>query len=259
MSKIAINLSVFGASKKDLQECLDPFYKALDPNSFNVYVSNCILKPHFKYKNINENDETEEYFKINKENRNNIFFKKEFTGKYYEHEARNLCFPFNGEELVWIVDADEFYTVDQIKSIVQYVDSKPFIDVFKIKFKNYIFDGKHYILDFMPPRIYRSVTNSQWDFGGFESHNDGFYYDSEANKHSLNDCAVKIIPARTVDGGIKHMTWLHTNGKKKWQYQMDHYGHCSYTWDEHKQKIRLDENYYRKYNIPIPKIYKDNA
>lgn len=246
--KIAIVNLVFGVNPLELKKVFEPF-ESFDAN---FYVSNVLLKQAFKYHSINENKDTLEFLK-----NYDCKLKTNFTGDYNEIEARNLHFPFNGEELIWILDGDEFYTEEQISSILQYVRSKPFIDVFNIPFKNYILDGTQYIKGFCPPRIYRSETNCKWDFAGFYKDNDGKYVDGECGEHFLNDVTQKNIPERTVNGGVKHMTWLHTNGEAKYKYQMDWFGHCSYKWNEQKKEIEINKDYYRKYGIPIPKIYQE--
>lgn len=248
MKKIAIVNLVFGVDPEELKEVFKPF----ESFDCNFYVSNILLKQAFNYHDIKDNKDTLEFLKSY-----DCKLTTEFTGAYNEIEARNLHFPFDGEELVWILDGDEFYTEDQIRSILQYVRSKPFVDVFNIPFKNYILDGTQYIKGFCPPRIYRSTTNSQWNFNGFYKDNDGKYLDGDCKEHFLNDVAQKNIPEKTVGGGVKHMTWLHANGEAKYKYQMNWFGHCSYKWNEKDQKIELDKNYYKKYNIPIPKIFKD--
>jgi hypothetical protein len=250
MKKIAINFLVFGESSENLHNCISPF-KRVFGNSVEFYVSNCLLKPHFKYKNVSENIQTKKFFEDYK------YVKSEFTGQYYEQDARNLFYPYNGEDYIWILDADEFYTENQLENIYEYIESKPLIDVFNIPFKNYIMDGTKYILGFEPPRIYRSVLNNGWNFNGFYHHNDGCYLDEFSIVKRLNSLAQKTIPKKCVDNGVKHMTWLHSNGERKYKYQMDYYGHCSYFWNSEKQEIELDENYYKKYNLTIPTIYKD--
>lgn len=250
MSKIAINFLVFGETSQNLSNCVEPF-KNVFGNNVEFYVSNCLLKPHFKYKNVSDNIETKKFFQDYK------YVKTEFTGQYYEQDARNLFYPYNGEDYIWILDADEFYNEDQLEKIYQYIESKPFIDVFSIPFKNYIMDGNHYILGFNPPRIYRTILNNGWNFAGFYHHNDGGYLDFDGYYKKLNNVTHKLIPNKTVNGGVKHMTWLHSNGENKYKYQMDYYGHCSYIWNEELKEITLNKDYYKKYNLPIPQIYKD--
>lgn len=247
--KIAIVSLFFGSPKKDLIDVFKPFKKF----DCNFYISNCLLTQAYRHRNIKENQECQEF--LNEFNKANI--KQDFTGKYNEIKARNLHFPFDGEDLIWILDDDEFYTVEQIFNILEYVKSKPFIDVFNIPFKNYIFYGDEYIEGFCPPRIYRSVLNNKWNFNGFYNDNDGMYLDENGVNHKLNDLCQKDIPKRTVNGGIKHNTWLHSKGEKKYKYQMDYFGHCSYIWNDETQKLELNKDYYRKYNLPLPNILKD--
>lgn len=247
--RVAIVSLIFGVNKKDLIDVFEPFKKF----NCNFYISNCLLTHNYKFQNIDQNRETLEFLEEFK--KANII--KDFTGKYDEIEARNLHFPFSGEDLIWILDGDEFYTKEQVESILEYVESKPFIDVFNIPFKNYIFYGDEYIEGFCPPRIYRSVLNNGWNFNRFYNDNDGQYLDSDGLNHKLNDICQKNIPKKVVNGGVKHMTWLHSKGEQKYNYQMNYFGHCSYIWNQQTKKLEFNKDYYKKYNLPIPAIYKD--
>ena len=53
------------------------------------------------------------------------------------------------------------------------------------------------------------------------------------------------------------MTWLHNNSKDKYFYHMKHFGECSYLWNEEKQEVEINYDYYRKYNKNVPIIYEN--
>ena len=134
---------------------------------------------------------------------------------------------------------------------------------FSIPFKNYIFDAKQYVKGFCPPRIFRRTGGDM-----VYAEMDSFYFDNDIKyklsgdtfrtECSYKDFSTRNIPENIVNGGIKHLTWLHSNGKNKVLYQNQHFGHCSYKWNEEKQELEIDYDFYRKNGLDLPVIYKDN-
>lgn len=53
---------------------------------------------------------------------------------------------------------------------------------------------------------------------------------------------------------VKHMTWLHSNGKAKVEYQKKRWGEkgCSFSWDYKENKLTLNDSFYE--NKVKPKI-----
>lgn len=170
-----------------------------------------------------------------------------------EPTARNLGlwellknFLSNGS-LVWQVDSDEYYTLDQVKSILDYIEKTPESLCYKINFKNYIFDGKHYLSDFCVPKINR-VKNM---FMEFYNDNGIAYLDGSTLKSPIAHSIPKEVAY------VRHMSWLHKNGKQKVEYQLKHFGACSYRWNESKGELELDLSYYSKHGYTVPTILKD--
>ncbi len=160
-------------------------------------------------------------------------------------------------DYIWLLDNDEFYTVEQIDRIIKYINYNPFITWFSIPFKNYIFDGKHWIDNFCPPRIFKTITNFIIDYKLNKCYwdNDFEYVDKSEKSVSYRNYASKSIPKSQAH--IKHLTWLNSNGKQKVEYQQKHFGHCGYKWNEEKQQLEFDLDYHKKYNIPLPEVLKD--
>ena len=63
-------------------------------------------------------------------------------------------------DYIWLLDNDEFYTIEQINNIISYIqsDDNKFYSWYSIPFKNYIFDGKQWVAGFCPPRIFKRET-----------------------------------------------------------------------------------------------------
>jgi hypothetical protein len=208
--------------------------------------------PFFEYKNISvENDGTTDYIKqFSKNNLIDICFD---NPKYVkEADARNLCLFYllsKDCDYIFLADSDEIYTIEQIGSILQHVKENSDIECFEIQFKNYIFDGKQWIDGFHPYRIFK--TNCHGGLKYFYWDNDTKYADGTTHLQVKR----QIIPKEV--SFVRHMTWLHSNGKQKYEYQMKHFGLCSYKWNYEKNQLEFNSDYYKNKNEQIPKINYD--
>jgi hypothetical protein len=208
--------------------------------------------PFMEYKNITSyNDGTTEYIKqAARDKLIDVCFDNPIYLK--EADARNLCLFYlmsHDCDYVFLADSDEMYTVEEIGRIIEYVKTKPQIDCFEIQFKNYIFDGKSWIDGFHPFRIFK--TSGQ---GGLSR----FYWDNDVkfkNGKTQHDIERVIIPKDVAF--IRHLTWLHSNGKEKYEYHMKHFGLCSYNWNYNTNMLELNEQYYISKKEKIPEIHKE--
>jgi hypothetical protein len=153
-------------------------------------------------------------------------------------------------DLLWLLDGDEIYEGGQIESIISYIHKNELADWYSINFKNYIFDGKVWIDGFHPPRIF--WTDRGKGIKKFYSDNVILYCDGRRS----SDLPGTIIPEEIAH--IKHLTWLYTNGKKKYEYQMSHFGECSYVWNYKENKLEFNEEYYKKYGQQLPRLNYDS-
>lgn len=169
---------------------------------------------------------------------------------FSEAETRDFALSYLLSEkvdAVWMLDGDEIYTAVQIESIVSYICENDLVDWYAINFKNYIFDGHVWADGFHPPRIFR--TDRHGGIQQFCSDNVILYRDGS----KTIDHPGAIIPEDVAH--IRHLTWLHQNGRKKYEYQMRHFGECSYRWNYQESKLELNEEYYRKYGLPMPTLH----
>lgn len=182
----------------------------------------------------------------------------EYDTSLSETDCRNMALIYlldKGVDLVWIVDADEFYTEKQIMSILERVNSDPRTVWWKVPFKNYIFDGKQWIDSFCPPRIFQTKVGSKvlnefyWD-------NDVNYKDGD-NVIDYVSLPSRSIPSSLVSGGVKHMTWLHSNSQDKIVHQLAHYKQCSYRWNAETSQVEFDTDFYKRTNQPLPEVHVD--
>ena len=172
-----------------------------------------------------------------------------------EAEARTLAMkPLLAEncDVVFLIDADEFYQYEDLIKIEKFVENNEFITWFKIPLKNFV--GEGYLEEpFCPPRIFRTESN------GFKL--DKFYFDNEvvylsdSEQRTHEQMSYKSIPKDLI--WIDHFCW--TNNEKsrgKIAYQEKHFSHgagCSYKWDD---GVKFNEEYYKKIGSNPPKIIK---
>jgi len=183
-----------------------------------------------------------------------------------EAEIRNKGLQFLLKEkvdYVILLDLDEFYTETQIENILNYINREDnrLITWFSIPMKNYIFDGKCYIKGFSPPRIFKNYINGYkisemyWD-------NDIKYVSINNSNESISykNLSSKDMPENVINGGVRHMTWLHSNGEQKEKYQIAHFnGECSYHFNVSTQKLEFNLDYYKRHGIPLPNVYFDDS
>ena len=216
----------------------------------NFFIS-AVSVPFLEYKNeIFNVDETTNFLKL--------LAKSEFIDSCFdepkyvkENEARNLAlFDLLKKNIdyIMLVDSDELYKPKEIIDIINFVKLND-SDGYRINFKNYIFDGKSYLEGFCPPRIYKNNINN-----GINS----FYWDNEIiYNNGRTDKNIKFIDIPKETAFIKHMTWLNENGKEKIKYHHKHFGGCSYFWNEEKQSLELDLEYYDRMGYKRPIVYKE--
>lgn len=218
---------------------------------FDIRIA-AVSVPFQEYKNItNLNDGTTDYIKqfVDSGEIDVCFDNPKFIK---ESDARNLCLFYllsKGTDYVFLVDSDELYTMKDIENILNYVQNNKDVECFEIQFKNYIFDGNSWIDGFHPFRIFK--TSAQ---GGLIR----FYWDNDvkyANGKTQHDIKRVIIPKEIAF--VKHMTWLHENGREKYEYQIKHFGLCSYNWNYVTNKLELNEQYFISKKEPIPVINKE--
>lgn len=176
-----------------------------------------------------------------------------------EHIVRNYAAQYlheNNVDVFWLLDLDEFYTVEQIDNIVRFINrpENSFYPIFKIHFRNIVFDGTKYVKGFCPSRIWRDTYKS-FKFAGLHWDNDASYLDTETKTTLVRDSSLpfKKIPESLV--AVDHFTWLHSNGKPKVEYQLKHFGHCGYRWNSVNNVLEFDTDFHAKHGIPIPVLH----
>jgi hypothetical protein len=147
-----------------------------------------------------------------------------------------------GVDLVWLVDGDEVYTLEQIKNILRYVEDTPQYDYYHIHFDNRIFGATRWTDDFFPPRIVR--TNRRGGIARFTFDNEIQWQDGT----TLNDCVPGIVPKRVAH--VEHHTWRLADAEKKINYQEKHFGYSMFRMGTNGPEFNPE--YFKKFNMPLP-------
>jgi hypothetical protein len=178
-----------------------------------------------------------------------------------EAEARNISLNFLKQQKVdsiFILDVDEFYSKKDIEILLEYIKDPDFNFCAwgSVNFKNYIFDEKTWVDGFCPPRFFNM------EYRGLKL--DKFYWDNDItyvdDKGGIFD--YKHLPHITIPKNklhIKHLTWMNNlRSKEKVEYQIKHFGHCSYKWNYGENKLEFDLDFYKKHNLPLPQLNHEN-
>lgn len=253
--KIGLIATAYNCSEF-LEDCLEPwlaFKKEKEHELSCSFIHNCFYENEELGLPIKSQDDTEQILES--------YYDKGLLDHYCssnkylrEHEARNICLKHvlaDGVDYVWTLGLDEIFTVQEINKILNFVEMNTFISWFKINYKNYVFDGKKWVDGFTPPRIFKVNTN-----GGLKElyYDDDFVYNDGSDYKKLSHLEIPKTIAH-----IKHMTWLHSNGKAKVEYQKKRWGEngCSYSWNNEANMLEFNSEYYERHNLPLPILNYD--
>jgi len=174
-----------------------------------------------------------------------------------EDSSRNRCLDFlkpHSCDLIWLVDGDEFYTEDQIRQTIQWIENNPEHDAFSLYLKNYTIRHPLFTDTWDRPTIYR---NMKW--GGIGR----FYFDSlfifSDDEHSIKDVEIVKIPRNVCFP--EHYSWLPTEAvKDKIAYQNKRYNgvdndipkgcRCSFEWNENG--LEFSHSFWKCRGLQIP-------
>lgn len=238
-----------------IHESIAPWIAAReDKLGDNTFIISAVSVPFEEYKNESFKDKTQD---ILRDYYNDFKIDHLITEPEYikEHLARDKALQyllFQGVDVICLWDADEVATEFQLIELFEKVNLDRWISWFNIPYKNFAFDKETYLEEpFCPPRIFRVNTN------GYKLHrcfwdNDFSYINSEGKEISYKDLASKIIKINP----INHYSWIGETAKRKILYQTKHFGHCGYKWNEEKNCLEFNDEYYKKIEKPTPKIMK---
>ena len=173
-----------------------------------------------------------------------------------------------GEALKWLVaagtdctimvDSDEFWTIEQIASILDFVIKNPFIIWFKVSYKNRVFTKDQYLVEpFTPPRIHRSYFEGITASGFWDDNN--VIYNIEQGDQ-IRDIELPSLTIPISVAWVDHYTWISdSRSKEKVQYQMRRWGQSSFSWEDSRGGLIFNEAYYKARGQPLPEVAKDSG
>lgn len=162
------------------------------------------------------------------------------------HVLKNSC------DIIWILDSDEFYTENEIRNIITYIQRTPEYDWYTVNFKNLTLTDRMFMDGFNPPRIFRTDRNggiNEFYFDNHITYNDGETFESKSHTS---------IP-RTV-AWVTHYSWLNGDirSKEKITYQNNRFlNGCSFEWDSENNKLRFSKDFYNRVNLDIPILHEE--
>jgi hypothetical protein len=174
-----------------------------------------------------------------------------------ETEARGAALRWlveKGCTLSIMVDADEFWTIDQISKALSFMESRPHLAWARVCLKNYVFDAKTYLVEpFTPPRIHRLSYQGVYRAVGFEQDNDVKYALLPGGALIGQDgLAHATVPKNLV--WVPHESWPNSDrSRRKIEYQLKGRGwpSCSFSWDDSQGGLIWNPS------LPIPETDSD--
>lgn len=245
-----------GYQCNNLNEILEPWLKlkALYPNSIFISITTALFKEQQELGKVYDNNEMEKEVNSLLSN-NKIDYFNIVKEPILDFQSRNYCWENlknHDLDLVWQLDLfDEYYSFEEIVNTLKWIKEEHLYDTYHVNFKNYIGINKdRYVLDFAPARINWVKKNK-----GIKK----WYWDNwlEYNNNIKSEFSSRRIIPRAICNP-KHLSWVGTKDFliNKINYQHKAIGCCSYSWNNEKQDLDFDYNYYRKFNIIIPEIHK---
>lgn len=178
--------------------------------------------------------------------------------RWSEEQSRTYMLNFMNDQkvdLIWCVDADEFYSESDIRNIINYVKNNNEYDAYCVQFKNYVFQLPYWIEGFQKDVIYWTDRH-----GGIKCFN--FDNDITYNNNSITQTNNNKINIPKSIAYVEHYTWLDNdsripekirNQNIKYDGQID--AKCAYKYNENN-KLIFNESFYKSRNLQIPVLRK---
>jgi FkbM family methyltransferase len=158
-------------------------------------------------------------------------------------------------DLIFVIDADEFYTEEQIRKILKYVQENPSYDAYNVQFKNYVIKLPYWIEGFNKSVIYWCSRHNGIKCFNFDceiAYNDGTIIQKNTN--------VNIIPKNIAF--VDHYSWLENDPRTKEKtvlqnvkYSGEENLKCAFCYDDNNNLI-VNENFYKKRIGLLPTFHK---
>jgi hypothetical protein len=154
-------------------------------------------------------------------------------------------------DLLIMVNVDEIWETEEIKKMIEFIQTNRDTDYFKVNFKNYCINYNTWVDDFIVPRIW------------FVNKNEGLkrFYRDELVEYNNGKKDIQSID-RIISKDMvfpKHYSWVGSKEylQRKLKFQQLRWGSCSYAWDYSADQLCLNDNYYTTYKITKPELHHD--
>ena len=248
--KIGVLLTIYNCENY-VDDCLNPWINLKEKYDITIGCVSGMFKPYLDLGFKSKNQGT-----LKKLSEHNIDYLISTGEKILlgENESRDSILNIlkKDNDIIWILDGDEFYTEKDIINIINYIESTPLTDWYSINFKNYTFTEQLYFNGFCPPRIFRNNRYGGIDKFFFDNHIQYNNGESFENKKSL------LIPRNVA--WIKHYSWLETDFRtqEKIKYQNLRFKNgCYFNWDENTNKLSFNQKYFESVNEEQPILHED--
>lgn len=150
---------------------------------------------------------------------------------------------------------DEIFDVNQITAALEYTKKDPFIQWYRLEYRNLVFSDKKYVKGFNPPRIF--FNNRGYKIVNFRA-DDEILYEKDGQIIDYLQLPNKQIPFKIC--APLHYSWL--DNKRSYDKQK----YQSIRWDPPKGNgcsFKINENgkldwnldFYKRIGQPVPEVY----
>jgi len=257
--KIGILLTIYNCDKY-IDAVLEPWFKLKERYNLVIAANSGMFKDYLSLGLPYRNEET-----LEKLSKWDIDFQVTTKGTNLldEDESRNTCLNYlkkHNCDLIWYLDGDEEFTVNQIENILDFINRNQQYDYFTLSFKNLTFQ-ENYFVDYFRESIYRTNRHggiSHYYFDSYLTYNDGTV------TQSANGC---VIPKSLAY--IKHYSWLNddTRSLDKIPYQRMRYVgangdlnedcRCAFEWNQETNSLEFSKSFYSCRNMEIPTLNEE--
>ena len=253
--KIGIIFSLYGCEDY-MDKCLSPWLKLRKELNLILTGGNGMYSDFLNY-----GFEDRSHKSLIKAIGKDLDFLISVTGEHLWDEQNSKNYLLNylkdrGADLVWVVDGDEFYTEEDIRKIVNFIEMNPDPDAYSIQFKNYTIKIPYWIEGFCRETIYwvdRNGGMRDFHFDVFARYNDG---------KTINETRNFIKVPKKI-AYPDHYSWLSDDPRipEKVSYQNGRFlgnegERCSYVYDSNKG-LDFNFNFYNKRNLEVPILHEN--
>lgn len=260
--KIALLYCSYGVPEL-VDKSLTPWINAKEKYPIDIFAVSCQFKEYFL---MGTQQDLDTHIKLNdyKSSLKYLYSPDPSTVEYsdleQEHKVRDRALQeiLKGDyDYVILWDGDEVISDIEIDELVSYIERNSLINWFRIEYRNLTFTDQTYTKGFSPPRIFK-VKAGNYRLLRFRWDNDCAYINIFTSQEvDYTSLASVTVPTKICNP--LHYSWISCErSKNKIRYQEQHFGlgsGCSYKWDEEKDCLVFNLDFYHRTGQEPPKLY----